>query len=197
MWGSLLADLQRYPRLHLALRSRGFWAVATYRVLHALTALPKPVRVAVKILLAPAVFLVRTASGVDLPPAARIGPGLYIGHFGCIVISGEAVIGACCNLSPGVVIGRATKGGVRGAPVIGDRVYIASGAKIFGPIAVGSDSAIGANAVVDKSVPAGVSVAGVPARIVSRKGSRGLIEVGDLDRVGGAASETPLVAGEP
>ncbi len=179
MWSDLRADLDRYPRVHLALCSRGFWAVALYRIQRALLAVPKPVRAALKIVLAPVAFLIRTASGVDLPAATRVGPGLYIGHFGCIIVSGEAVIGAFCNLSPGVIIGRATKGGIRGAPIIGDRVYIAPGAKIFGPISVGSDSAIGSNAVVDKTVPAGVSMAGVPARIISHKGSRELIDVGD------------------
>lgn len=181
MWTDLLADLRRYPEIHLALRSRGFWAVALYRVERALLALPKAVRVLVKVMLAPLAFVIRTASGVELPPATSVGPGLYIGHFGCIIVSGEAVIGSYCNLSPGVIIGRATRGGVRGAPVIGDRVYIAAGAKIFGPIAIGSDSAIGSNAVVDKSVPAGVSMGGVPARVISRKGSRDLLDVRDQE----------------
>jgi serine O-acetyltransferase len=181
MWSDLLADLRRYPRLHVALRARGFWAVALYRVEHALLALPKPLRVLVKTLLFPLAFFVRTASGVELPPATKVGPGLYIGHFGCIIVSRDATIGASCNLGPGVVIGRATKGGVQGAPIIGDRVYIGPGAKVFGPIVVGSDTAIGSNAVVDKSVPAGVSMAGVPARIVSNKGSRDLIDARDTD----------------
>ena len=180
MWSDLSADLARYPRIHLALVSRGFWAVAMYRVQHALLVLPKPVRVPIKILLAPAAFFISTASGAEIPPAARIGPGLYIGHFGSIVVSSGAVIGARCNLSPGVVLGRATRNGVRGAPTLGDRVYVAAGAKVFGPITVGSDSAIGANAVVNTSVPAGVSVAGIPARVISQKGSEGLIEVADV-----------------
>jgi serine O-acetyltransferase len=181
MWRDLVADLERFPQFRLALVSRGFWAVAMYRVQHGLLALPKAVRIAAKILLAPIAFLVRTASGVDLPAATKIGPGLYIGHFGCIIVSVEAVIGARCNLSPGVVLGRATNGGVRGAPTIGDRVYIAPGAKVFGPVTVGSDSAIGANAVVNANVPAGVSVAGIPARVISEKGSRDLIEVADVE----------------
>jgi serine O-acetyltransferase len=181
MWSNVAADVRRYPRLDLALRSRGFWAVVLYRVEHALLAQPKLLRVVMKIMLAPMSFLIRTASGVELPAGTTVGPGLYIGHFGCIIVSSEAVIGAYCNLSPGVVIGRATRGGIRGSPVIGDRVYVAPGAKIFGPITIGSDSALGANAVVNESVPAGTSVAGVPARVVSNKGSRDLIDVRDRE----------------
>jgi serine O-acetyltransferase len=62
--------------------------------------------------------------------------------------------------------------------VVGDRVYLAPGAKVFGPIRVGHDVAVGANAVVNRDVPEGVTVAGVPAKIVSTHGSRQLIELG-------------------
>ena len=177
MWIDLRADVHRYPSIRLALSAPGFWAVAMYRVQRGLLRLPKPLRVPLRILLAPLAFFVQVASGAQIPPATKIGPGLYIGHFGCIIVSGAAVIGERCNLSQGVTIGRGVKGGVAGVPVIGDRVYIAPGAKIFGPITVGSDSAIGANAVVNDDVPSGVSVAGIPARVVSEKGSRGLLDL--------------------
>jgi serine O-acetyltransferase len=161
----------------LALASVGFWAVATYRVQRALSRMPRLLRLPLRLLLLPFAFFVRIASGAEVSPTARIGPGLYIGHFGCIIVSGSSVIGERCNLSQGVTIGVGTRKGVRGAPLIGDRVYIAPGAKVFGPITVGSDSAIGANAVVNDDVPEGVSVAGIPARIVSDKGSRDLLDL--------------------
>jgi serine O-acetyltransferase len=177
MWADLKADLERYPSVKMALMAVGFWACAMYRLQRALNGVPKALRVPLRILLAPLAFFVRVASGAEIPAGAKIGPGLYIGHFGCIVISTAAVIGERCNLSQGVTIGAGTRKGIRGAPVIGDRVYIAPGAKIFGPITVGSDSAVGANAVVNDDVPSGVSVAGIPARVVSDNGSRGLLDL--------------------
>jgi serine O-acetyltransferase len=62
-----------------------------------------------------------------------------------------------------------------GAPMIGDNVYIGPGAKIFGAITIGDGVAIGANAVVHRDVSPGVTVGGVPARVISEKGSQGLV----------------------
>jgi serine O-acetyltransferase len=56
-------------------------------------------------------------------------------------------------------------------PTLADRVYVGPGAVIFGPVEIGQDAAIGANAVVTKSVPPRAVVAGAPARVVNRKGS--------------------------
>lgn len=116
--------------------------------------------------------------GIQISYAATIGPGFYIGHFGTIVISPAAVIGKNCNVSQGVTIGK-TMGG---APTIGDNVYIGPGAKLFGNIKIGDNVAIGANAVVNKDVPSGVSVAGVPAKVISDKGSKSYIHNTDYDR---------------
>ena len=102
---------------------------------------------------------------------AEIGPGFYIGHFGCIFVSTKARVGSMCNISPGCTIGVAGRGPDRGAPTVGDRVYIGNGAKILGKIRVGNDVAIGANAVVTKDVPDEAVVAGVPAKIISYRGS--------------------------
>jgi len=59
--------------------------------------------------------------------------------------------------------------------MIGDNVYIGPGAKIFGAITIGDGVAIGANAVVHHDVSSGVTVGGVPARVISKKGSQGLV----------------------
>lgn len=90
------------------------------------------------------------------------GPGLSIAHWGTIVINPNARIGANCRIHPGTSIGE-TNGG---SPKLGDGCYIGPGAKLFGPIILGDRVKIGANAVVNKSFPADVSLAGVPARIV-------------------------------
>ncbi len=113
--------------------------------------------------------------GIHIPLEVEIGWGFYIGHAGGIVVHPDAVIGANCNISQGVTIGEGGRAEARGVPRIGDRVYIAPGAKVFGKITIGNDVAIGANAVVNKDVPDSAVVGGVPAKIISMKGSAGLI----------------------
>jgi len=107
--------------------------------------------------------------GISLPPETFIGMGLYIGHFGGIVISNSTIIGDYCNLSQNITIG-ADK---TGAPVIGDNVYIAPGAVIFGKIRVGDNVKIGANCVVYKNVPDNAIIVKSPGfTIKSYKGNR-------------------------
>jgi serine O-acetyltransferase len=100
---------------------------------------------------------------------ATIDRGFRIEHFGGIVIGEGCVIGKNVNISQGVTIGRT----LSGYPVIGNNVYIGAGAIIIGDITVGNNVAIGAGAVVTKSVPDNCCVAGVPAKIISYKGSMG------------------------
>ncbi len=110
------------------------------------------------------------ALGFSIPPGV-CGPGLSLAHYGSIVISPAARIRANCRIHSGVNIGVA-KGGVV-APRIGDNVYIGPGAKLFGDIRIGDGVAIGANAVVTKSFESGVTIVGVPARVI-----RGPAEIG-------------------
>jgi serine O-acetyltransferase len=91
--------------------------------------------------------------GIEIPRQAQIGSGFYIGHFGGIMISDGVKIGSNCNISQQVTIGISGQGEKRGAPTIGNNVYIAPGAKIFGKIKIGDNVKIGANAVIHKSVP--------------------------------------------
>jgi serine O-acetyltransferase len=121
--------------------------------------------------------------GIQIGYEVEMGSGFYIGHFGTIIISSSAVVGNNCNISQGVTIGRTNQGERAGAPTIGDNVYIGPGAKVFGNIKIGDNVAIGANAVVTKDVDPGVVVAGVPARILSNKGSFGYINRTDYDTV--------------
>ncbi len=107
-------------------------------------------------------------TGIDLPCEAKLGRRFRIDHFGGIVISGDAVFGDDCIIRNGVTVGlRHT--GQRGAPVIGNRVDIGAGAKILGPVRIGDDVAIGANAVVITDVPSNSIAVGVPAKIKPRR----------------------------
>lgn len=92
----------------------------------------------------------------------NFGPGVCFCHYGTIVVNRDARIGKNCRIHVGTNIG-----GYNGAvPMIGDNVYIGPGAKIFGGITVGDNVSIGANAVVNKSFPDNVVVAGVPAKVI-------------------------------
>lgn len=91
--------------------------------------------------------------GIMIQPGARIGPGFHIYHFGGIFVGEQAIIGENFSLSHDVTIGLAGEGSRRGAPRIGDEVYVAPGAKIYGRISIGNRAKIGANAIVDRNVP--------------------------------------------
>ncbi len=84
--------------------------------------------------------------------------GLCICHYGTLVVNKKASIGKNCRIHVGVNIGN-----FDGVPEIGDNVYIGPGAKIFGPIAIGDGSKIGANAVVYHSFPKNSILVGIPA----------------------------------
>lgn len=121
--------------------------------------------------------------GISISPDAKIGPGFYIGHFGGIVVNQDAVIGNNCNISQDVTIGQINRGPAAGCPIIGDDVYIGPGAKIIGRIRIGDRAAIGANAVVIHDVPESTSVGGIPARVLSDKGSEGYVNRTDYPTV--------------
>jgi serine O-acetyltransferase len=91
------------------------------------------------------------------------------------VINPKAAIGENCNISQGVTIGIVNGGKKAGVPTIGNRVYIGPGAKIVGSITIGNDVAVGANAVVVSNVPDGVTVGGIPAKIISNNDSSAYI----------------------
>jgi len=108
-------------------------------------------------------------------PINVFGPGLSIAHYGSIVVNSGTRIGANCRLH--VCVNFGTKAGEsESAPTLGDNCYIGPGAKIFGPIKIGDNTVIGANAVVNRSFPQGhCSIGGVPAKKISSKTSEDLL----------------------
>lgn len=108
-------------------------------------------------------------------PLNVFGPGLCICHVGTIIINPNARVGSNCRIHAGVVIGNQSNfdNGWRpdNTPTLGNNVYIGPGAKLFGKIVIGDNVAIGANAVVNKDFPDDVTIAGVPAKIISGKKS--------------------------
>jgi serine O-acetyltransferase len=112
--------------------------------------------------------LTRALTGVDIHPGAAICPGLFIDHATGVVIGETAEVGADVTIYQGVTLGGTSLDKKRRHPTVGDRVIIGAGAKLLGPITIGDDSRIGANAVVVKPVPPGSVVVGVPGQVIAR-----------------------------
>jgi serine O-acetyltransferase len=151
-----------------ALSYAGFWALLSYRIAHLLRALGIP--------LLPRFLqaLARFATGVDIHPGARIGAGLFIDHGMGTVIGETAEVGKGVTLLHQVTLG--SRGGAakgKRHPTIGDGAFVGAGAKILGPVRVGAESKIGANAVVLSDVPARSTAVGIPARILRDRGPAG------------------------
>ena len=125
--------------------------------------------------------LVRVLTGVDIHPGAVIGDGLFIDHATGVVIGETAVVGADVTLYQGVTLGGTSLEHVKRHPTIGDRVVIGAGAKVLGPITIGDDSRIGANAVVVKDVPPNAVVVGVPGQVIARSRPRPEGQARDAD----------------
>jgi serine O-acetyltransferase len=109
-------------------------------------------------------------TGISIEPTAHIGPGLYIGHFGGVIVGASCVIGAKCNLGPDTLI-TSGRGDERRSPQLGDRVNVSSGGRVLGPIHVGDDVMIGVNVVVVADVPARTVLAAPPPVVLSHRGS--------------------------
>lgn len=110
--------------------------------------------------------LLSVVLGIRIHTSARIGEGLMLAHRGCIYI-GPCEIGRNCNISQETTIGQGRIGTERfGVPTLGDGVYVAPGAKLFGKIRIGNNVSIGANAVVSKDIPDDAIVVGNPGRVV-------------------------------
>jgi len=125
--------------------------------------------------------LTRLLTGVDIHPAATLGPGLFIDHATGVVIGETAEIGADVTIYQGVTLGGTSLGHGKRHPTVGDRVIIGAGAKALGPITIGDDSRVGANAVVVKPVPPGSVVVGVPGQVIARSHPRPPTAPPDLD----------------
>jgi serine O-acetyltransferase len=108
--------------------------------------------------------------GIQIPAGTAIGKGFYIGHFGTIVVNGNARIGDNVNISPGVIIGQQSRGRLKGVPTINDRVWIGSNAIIVGNITIGDECMIAPGAYVNFDVPARSLVMGNPGVISAGKG---------------------------
>jgi serine O-acetyltransferase len=160
----LEAALHRDPaarnRLEVALGYPGVHAVWAYRLAHRMwrhSGLRLPARLFSQ--------ATRGITGVEIHPGAQIGRRLFIDHGMGVVIGETAIIGDDVLLFHGSTLGGRSM--VRGKrhPTLGDRVVVGAGAKVLGPVWIGDDAQIGANAVVVKDVPNGATAVGIPAQV--------------------------------
>jgi serine O-acetyltransferase len=171
-WRHIYRDFRRYsvtadPALRTVFLTQGFWASCVYRTSRA-ALLATPL---VRPLVAIAQKLVEIVTGISIPAQCEVGDGLYIGHYGSIILAAECRVGHNCSLAQNVTVGVAGSGDARGAPIIGNRVFIGAHSVIVGRITVGDDAVVCAGSVVTRSVPARAVVMGNPARVVSYDGS--------------------------
>jgi len=109
----------------------------------------------------------RWLTGIEIHPGAKIGSCVFIDHGMGVVIGETAEIGDGCTIYQGVTLGGTSLyRGEKRHPTLGEGVMVAAGAKVLGGFTVGAGARIGSNAVVVKEVPPGVTVVGIPGRIV-------------------------------
>ena len=170
----LIEDIRAYQRNDPAARSameilllyNGLHATIDYRIAHWL--LRHHCR-----------FLARAVSqwsklwtGIEIHPGARIGKRLVIDHGTGIVIGETAEIGDDCLLYQGVTLGGTGKDVGKRHPTLGNNVMVGAGAKVLGPIHIGNNARIAANAVVLREVPENATVVGVPGHVVRLCGEK-------------------------
>ena len=112
----------------------------------------------------------RFFTGIEIHPGAAIGRRCFIDHGMGVIIGETAEVGDDVTIYQGVTLGGTGKETGKRHPTIGNRVIIASGAKVLGPFTVGDDVKIGAGSVVLKEVPSGSTVVGIPGTVVRRYG---------------------------
>ncbi len=120
----------------------------------------------------------RFVTGIEIHPAAKLGPGLFIDHGMGVVIGETAEVGENVTLLQGVTLGGTSLKREKRHPTLGNNVVVGAGAKIIGAFTIGAGSRIGAGSVVVREVPTNSVVVGVPGRVTYRDGQR---VAGDID----------------
>lgn len=168
------AFMERDPaarsQLEVALLYPGFHAIVSYRIAHWFW--ERDFRFIGRLISQ----IGRMLTGIEIHPGATIGCCFVIDHGSGVVVGETAEIGNNVTLYHDVTLGgvapsvdSAAQIGVKRHPTLGDGVIVGSGAQILGPITVGDNARVGANAVVTQDVPANVTAVGIPAKIIMPK----------------------------
>ena len=146
------------------------WPIVVYRFgSWVVTLHSRWLRIPLYVIYFPLKRLTEILTTIEISEHAEIEGGFYIAHLGNIVVGHHTKLGRYASMHQGVTIGGGGHGGK--FPVIGERVYFSAGAKIVGPVKIGNDVVIGANAVVTKDIPDNAVVVGIPAKVLNYRGS--------------------------
>lgn len=177
LYADILADYASYRRqagtfgkvVVAFVQIAGFRASVLYRVGHRSWKKGNRVRAAL------CTRLIRATCHMDIEISAEIGPGICFPHTWSIVIGGLSKIGSNCKIMQCASLGGSGKKELDGQsqPHLGNRVLVGAGAKIIGPVTIGDDAKIGANAVVVDNVPPGAVAVGIPAKVVTGRAGAG------------------------
>ena len=189
-WPAWKADLDRHlvyhpgasalTRLRYALTLDGSWAMAMYRFGRRLKTLPPHPCVAAVLwaLYRLAELLLGVLTSISIDVDAQIAPGFYVGHFVSLRIGPGVRIGKNCSVGQMCTIEGTGPHPAMNAPVLGERVYLGCGARVIGPLRIADGAAICANSVVASDVPENGVVLGIPAMVISHRGSGDFIYLG-------------------
>ncbi len=152
--------------LEVLLLYPGFHAVTDYRVAHFLH------RIKLRFLARAVSQWSRFWTGIEIHPGATIGKGLFIDHGAGVVIGETTEIGDYCMLYQGVTLGGTGKDTGKRHPTLGNDVLVGAGAKVLGPVTIGSHAKVAAGAVVLADIPRYATAVGVPAKVVRIAGDK-------------------------
>ena len=144
----------------VALTYPGVHAVWAYRIAHVMWRRSTVLRPWARVLSQIARFF----TGIEIHPGAVIGRRFFIDHGMGVVIGETAEVGDDVLMYHQVTLGGRSRGRFKRHPTVGSRVLLGAGAKLIGPITVGDDAKIGANALVVSDVPPGTTVVGIPGK---------------------------------
>lgn len=163
LWQLLREDFETHDR---SLWEKGFWAVAVHRFGNWRMGFRwKFARAPLTMVYWFLYFLVEVLAGITLPYTTKLGRRVRVWHHSGMILHARS-IGDDVHIRHNTTFGVVRRGDNRAIPAIGDRVDISCGVCILGAVTIGSDSVIGANAVVLKDIPPGSVAVGIPARVV-------------------------------
>ena len=140
----------------------GFHAIMWHRISHLLW------NIKLKLIARLISNILRTLTGIEIHPGAKIKSGFFIDHGMGVVIGETTEIGQNVTIYQGVTLGGISSNKGKRHPTISDNVIIGPGSKILGPLNIGKNTKIGANSVVIDSIPENSTVVGIPGRVVNK-----------------------------